>query len=83
KNSVPNDPKSAFVTSGLRLGSPASTTRGFKEAEMVQVATWIADIVDAMASGSDLDGVIARVSADVAKLTARFPVYTTARKAAA
>ena len=75
KNSVPNDPKSAFVTSGLRLGSPASTTRGFKEAEMAQVATWIADIVDAMASGADVDAVVARVSGEVATLTARFPVY--------
>jgi len=75
KNSVPNDPKSAFVTSGLRLGSPASTTRGFKEAEMAQVATWIADIVDAMSAGGDVDAVVARVSGEVAKLTARFPVY--------
>jgi glycine hydroxymethyltransferase len=75
KNSVPNDPKSAFVTSGLRLGSPASTTRGFKEAEMAAVAGWIADIVDAMSSGGDVDAVIARVSGEVAALTARFPVY--------
>ena len=83
KNSVPNDPKSAFVTSGLRLGSPASTTRGFREAEMAQVATWIADIVDAMSAGGDVDAVTSRVSGEVAKLTARFPVYTTAKKAAA
>ena len=75
KNSVPNDPRSPFVTSGLRLGSPASTTRGFKEAEMAQIAGWIADIVDAMSAAGDVDGVIARVAGDVAKLTARFPVY--------
>ncbi len=83
KNSVPNDPKSPFVTSGLRLGSPASTTRGFKEAEMAQVAGWIADIVDAMSAGSDLDAVINRVRAEAEALCARFPVYgSAARKAA-
>src|SRR3546814_6056665 len=61
KNSVPNDPKSPFVTSGLRLGSPASTTRGFKGAEMAQVAGWIADIVDTMSSGGDVDATLAKV----------------------
>src|SRR3546814_11511201 len=60
KNSVPNDPKSPFVTSGLRLGSPASTTRGFKGAEMAQVAGWIADIVDTMSSGGDVDATLAK-----------------------
>ncbi|MFA5938789.1 MAG: serine hydroxymethyltransferase [Sinimarinibacterium sp.] len=75
KNSVPNDPKSPFVTSGLRLGSPASTTRGFKEAEMAQVANWIADIVDAMSASGDVDAVIARVRGETEKLCARFPVY--------
>ncbi|MGQ0529563.1 MAG: serine hydroxymethyltransferase [Panacagrimonas sp.] len=75
KNSVPNDPKSPFVTSGLRLGSPASTTRGFKEAEMAQVAGWIADIVDALSAGSDIDAVIAKVRAAAETLCARFPVY--------
>src|SRR6185369_16139750 len=54
KNSVPNDPKSPFVTSGLRLGSPASTTRGFKEKDMADVAGWIADIVDTMSAGGDV-----------------------------
>src|SRR3546814_19458870 len=62
KNSVPNDPKSPFVTSGLRLGSPASTTRGFKGAEMAQVAGWIDDIVDTMSSGGDVDAKIGRAS---------------------
>ena len=47
-NSVPNDPKSPFVTSGLRIGTPAMTARGFKEDEAKQIATWIADIVDDM-----------------------------------
>ncbi|SER00026.1 glycine hydroxymethyltransferase [Solimonas aquatica] len=74
KNSVPNDPKSPFVTSGLRLGSPASTTRGFKEAEMAQVAGWIADIVDAMSAG-DAEGTITKVRGEVEALCARFPVY--------
>jgi glycine hydroxymethyltransferase len=75
KNSVPNDPKSPFVTSGLRLGSPASTTRGFKEAEMAHVAGWIADILDAMASGGDVEATVGRVRAEVETLCARFPVY--------
>ena len=47
KNAVPNDPRPPTVTSGVRIGSPASTTRGFREAEMTQVANWIADIIDA------------------------------------
>jgi glycine hydroxymethyltransferase len=75
KNSVPNDPRSAFVTSGLRLGSPASTTRGFKEAEMAQIASWIADVVDAMSAGTDVDATVAKVRAAVEKLCIRFPVY--------
>ena len=75
KNSVPNDPKSPFVTSGLRLGSPASTTRGFKEAEMAQVARWIADILDAMAGGGDVESTVERVRGEVSSLCARFPVY--------
>lgn len=75
KNAVPNDPRSAFVTSGLRIGSPASTTRGFQEAEMASVAGWIADIVDAMSTGVDVDATVARVREQVAALCARFPVY--------
>ena len=75
KNAVPNDPRSAFVTSGLRIGSPASTTRGFKEAEMAQIAGWIADIVDAMSAGSDVDAAVAKVRGSVEALCARFPVY--------
>jgi glycine hydroxymethyltransferase len=71
KNAVPNDPRPPMVTSGLRIGSPASTTRGFKEAEMTQVAGWIADIIDAGGSAE----VIARVRAEVAALCKRFPVY--------
>jgi len=82
KNSVPNDPRSPFVTSGLRLGSPASTTRGFKEAEMRQVAHWIADLVDVLAAGGDLDAAAERVRGEVAQLCARFPVYQTLKRAA-
>ncbi|WP_022977435.1 serine hydroxymethyltransferase [Nevskia ramosa] len=82
KNSVPNDPKSAFVTSGLRLGSPASTTRGFREAEMASVAGWIADIVDAMSSGGDVDATVLRVRGEVEALCTRFPVYRALKKAA-
>jgi glycine hydroxymethyltransferase len=82
KNSVPNDPKSPFVTSGLRLGSPASTTRGFGEKEMAEVGSWIADVVDAMSAGSDVEAAITKVRGQVEKLCARFPVYQAAKKAA-
>ncbi|WP_420466090.1 serine hydroxymethyltransferase [Panacagrimonas sp.] len=75
KNSVPNDPKSPFVTSGLRLGSPASTTRGFKEAEMALVAGWIVDVIDAMSVGGDVEGAIAKVRGETETLRRRFPVY--------
>ncbi|WP_428310196.1 serine hydroxymethyltransferase [Hydrocarboniphaga sp.] len=75
KNSVPNDPKSPFVTSGLRLGSPASTTRGFKEAEMKQVANWIADLVDTMSAAGDVEATVTRVRGEVSELCGRFPVY--------
>ena len=75
KNAVPNDPRSAFVTSGLRIGSPASTTRGFGSAEMAQVAGWIADIVDAMSAASRVEETVAAVRSRVEALCARFPVY--------
>ena len=71
KNAVPNDPRSPFVTSGLRLGSPASTTRGFKEAEMKMVANWIADVLDCLGDESVVDAVREQVKA----LCARYPVY--------
>jgi glycine hydroxymethyltransferase len=72
KNAVPNDPRPPTVTSGLRIGTPASTTRGFKEAEMTQVAGWIADIVDSGGAEATIDA----VRADVASLCAKFPVYS-------
>ena len=71
KNSVPNDPRSPFVTSGLRIGSPAITRRGFKEEQAKQVATWICDILDNMGDES----VIKRVQSEVVALCAQFPVY--------
>lgn len=71
KNSVPNDPRSPFVTSGLRIGSPAITRRGFKEAEAGQVATWICDVLDNMGDQRVID----RVKGEVVELCERFPVY--------
>ena len=71
KNSVPNDPRSPFVTSGFRVGTPASTTRGFGEVEIRQVAEWICDILDRMGDESVVDN----VRAQVRDLCLRFPVY--------
>ena len=71
KNSIPNDPEKPFVTSGIRLGSPAMTTRGFKEAEAVKVAHLIADVLDNPHDAATIE----RVKADVKKLTDAFPVY--------
>jgi glycine hydroxymethyltransferase len=71
KNAIPNDPESPFVTSGIRIGSPAITTRGFKDAEAEQVAHLIADVLDNPTS----EAVIAEVKAKVHALTSRFPVY--------
>ncbi|MEM9603393.1 MAG: serine hydroxymethyltransferase [Pseudomonadota bacterium] len=71
KNTVPNDPQSPFVTSGLRIGTPAATTRGFKEAEVRELAGWMCDVLD------DLDNaeVIAATAEKVVALCTRFPVY--------
>ena len=71
KNSVPNDPRSPFVTSGIRIGTPAVTTRGFGEAEVRDLAGWIADILDAKGD----EAVIAAVKAKVETVCAKFPVY--------
>ncbi len=71
KNTVPNDPRSPFVTSGLRIGTPASTTRGFGEIEIRQVADWICDVLDQMGDESVVDN----VRAQVLELCSRFPVY--------
>lgn len=71
KNAVPNDPQSPFVTSGLRIGSPAVTTRGFKEAEVTQMSHWICDILDDINDQAKID----QVKQQVLDLCQRFPVY--------
>ncbi len=71
KNSVPNDPRSPFVTSGLRIGSPAVTTRGFKEPEVTQLSHWIADVLDDVGNGQ----VIEQTRNSVREICHRFPVY--------
>jgi glycine hydroxymethyltransferase len=71
KNGIPNDPEKPFVTSGIRLGSPAMTTRGFKEAEATKVGNLIADVLDNPHDAANIE----RVKAEVKKLTAAFPVY--------
>ncbi|MEM6512261.1 MAG: serine hydroxymethyltransferase [Pseudomonadota bacterium] len=71
KNAVPNDPQSPFVTSGLRLGTPAITTRGFGEAEVREMTGWIADVLDDL----DSEETNARVREQVIALCKRFPVY--------
>ncbi len=71
KNAIPKDPEKPFVTSGIRLGSPAMTTRGFTEIESEQVAHMIADVLDAPQD----EAVVDRVRAQVAALCAKFPVY--------
>lgn len=71
KNAVPNDPRPPFVTSGLRIGTPAATTRGFREAEVTELANWIADVLDENGS----DAVVASVRSKVEELCRRFPVY--------
>ncbi|MEN8719004.1 MAG: serine hydroxymethyltransferase [Oceanococcaceae bacterium] len=74
KNSVPNDERSPFVTSGLRIGTPAPTTRGFGVDDMRQVAHWICDVLDALEAGS-AEATIARTREAVAALCAQHPVY--------
>ena len=71
KNAVPNDPQSPFVTSGIRIGTPAVTTRGFTEADCVTLADWICDIVDDLEN----ETVISRVRDNVGELCKRYPVY--------
>lgn len=71
KNSVPNDPLSPFITSGLRLGTPAVSTRGFREKEVSLVTEWICDVLDDISN----DAVLSRVKGQVVKLCHDFPVY--------
>ncbi len=74
KNAVPNDPRSPFVTSGLRVGTPAITTRGFKEAEVVTLTNWMCDVLDSLDAGNS-EQVIAEVKDKVVALCREFPVY--------
>jgi glycine hydroxymethyltransferase len=71
KNAVPNDPRPPAISSGLRIGTPAVTTRGFKEPEIRQLTHWIADVLDHMGDESAVE----RARAEVAKICRRFPVY--------
>ena len=71
KNSVPNDPKSPFVTSGIRVGTPAITRRGFKEAEAKELAGWMCDVLDSIKE----EAVIERIKGKVLDICARYPVY--------
>jgi glycine hydroxymethyltransferase len=79
KNAVPNDPRPPMVTSGIRIGTPACTTRGFKEAEVEQVADLVADVLDAQGSAE----AVAAVRTKVTALCRRFPVYESFRPLAA
>ncbi|MGB2374937.1 MAG: serine hydroxymethyltransferase [Porticoccaceae bacterium] len=74
KNAVPNDPRSPFVTSGLRVGTPAITTRGFGVEESVQLTHWMCDILDGLEHGNS-EQIIAEVKAKVLDICKRFPVY--------
>jgi glycine hydroxymethyltransferase len=71
KNTIPDDPRSPFVTSGVRIGTPSVTTQGMKESEMSEIATLIARAL----RGRHDEAELARVRADVAALCARFPAY--------
>ena len=71
KNAVPNDPQSPFVTSGIRIGTPSITTRGFKEVESSRVASWICDIIDNMGN----EALVERIKGEAKALCKRFPMY--------
>ncbi|TFT48438.1 serine hydroxymethyltransferase, partial [Proteus mirabilis] len=71
KNSVPNDPRSPFVTSGIRIGSPAITRRGFKEAEAKDLAGWMCDVLDNINDEANIE----KVKQKVLDICAKFPVY--------
>ena len=75
KNGVPFDPEKPMVTSGIRVGSPAGTTRGFGEAEFTQIGSWIGEIVDGLSKGGDTTALEDRIRGEVKALTARFPIY--------
>ena len=74
KNAVPNDPRSPFITSGLRVGTPAVTTRGFGEAECIDLAGWMCDVLESLENGNS-EQVIEEVKQKVLEVCSRFPVY--------
>ena len=74
KNAVPNDPRSPFITSGLRVGTPAITTRGFREPETVELTGWMCDVLESLENGTS-EQVIDEVKGKVLEICARFPVY--------
>jgi len=78
KNAVPNDPQTPFITSGLRLGTPAVTTRGFKEAECEKIATWICDILDNLQDQQQIN----RIKQEVVEICNKFPVYHAVKQVA-
>jgi glycine hydroxymethyltransferase len=80
KNAVPNDPKSPFVTSGIRVGTPAVTTRGFGTSECITLSGWMCDVMDAlseekMGAQVDVEAMIASIREKVQTLCAQYPVY--------
>ncbi len=75
KNAVPGDPRSPFITSGLRVGTPAITTRGFGEAETIELTGWMCDVLESLENG-DSEAVIAEVKTKVLEICSRFPVYS-------
>ncbi|MBF0588877.1 MAG: serine hydroxymethyltransferase [Magnetococcales bacterium] len=75
KNAIPGDPRSPFITSGIRLGTPAATTRGFVEADFTQVGRMIVRVVDAVSGKGDLAAVVAEVGKETAELCQKYPVY--------
>jgi glycine hydroxymethyltransferase len=80
KNGVPHDQEKPTITSGIRVGSPAATTRGFGGVEFRQVGLWMVEIIDALAKGGDTSPVEAKVREEVLALTARFPIYGAAHR---
>jgi glycine hydroxymethyltransferase len=76
KNSIPGDPLPPMQTSGLRVGSPAGTTRGFGPGEFRQIGHWIGEVLDAVATGEDSTATEQKVRAEVLEMTRRFPIYS-------
>ncbi|MDT8281241.1 MAG: serine hydroxymethyltransferase, partial [Gammaproteobacteria bacterium] len=75
KNAVPDDPQSPFVTSGIRVGTPAMTTRGFTGQDAADLATWMCDIIDSIKDDAADEAIVASVREKVTAICARLPVY--------